>query len=76
MSRAPDPRRALASGFLTSELKGMWLMLRTVALVLIAWWVIGVGIAMVVGRFIALADARRGSAAPPRHGGSAGERHA
>jgi len=51
-------------------------MLVTVALVLVLWWMVGVAIALVVGRFIALADARGGIASPPRSGATAGERHA
>lgn len=52
-------------------------MLGTVALVLVAWWIVGVALALVIGRFIALADAHgTGTPPPPRTGQHAGERHA
>ena len=44
-------------------------MLWTVALVLAVWWILGVGVAIIVGRFISLADSQ-GMKSPP------GERHA
>lgn len=48
----------------------------TVALVLVIWWLVGVAIALIIGRFIALADVRGGVVPPPRPGATAGEGHA
>lgn len=51
-------------------------MLMTVALILAAWSTVAIGLALLVGRFISIADARRARAAPPARRATKGERHA